>query len=132
MDSNDRISYRNSLPQVLIWDFSSSSEEDIPVKKIKIEPQPIQKEECKPESSESESKEYGPTFKNEVKPLAPKLLEQLGYVNRNARPPNSSKNEILPSLDMIKPNYNVMAEEKATKEQDKINQIKNLIKAKNK
>ena len=124
MNPNQRMAYRNSLPRVSIWDFSSSSDEDIPVKKQKVEekvnsPEPI----CE----EVSSKEYGPTIKHEIKDVNPKLLEHLGYVNRNNRPPSSKKNEILPSLDTKKIDLGPCFAEKKNREKEKISQIKQLL-----
>ena len=124
MNSNERIEYRKSLPKFSIWDFSSSSDDDIPTKKPKIQ---ISEAVPKLEKSESFQREYGPTLKHEVKEINKKLLESLGYVNRNNRPPSSKKNEILPSLDTKKPLVPPSTEDRRTKEQEKISQIKLLL-----
>ena len=127
MNLNQRISYRNSLPQVSIWGFSSSSDEEKPHKKPKIQEKQASPSPDPPPAAEIALKEYGPTLKHEIKPTNPKLLEQLGYVNRNSRPPSSKKNEILPSLDMQKPDISASIQERKLKEQHKILQISQLI-----
>ena len=66
-------------------------------------------------------------MKNDVKDINPKLLEHFGYVNRNNRPPSSKKNEILPTLDIKKPDLGPSLAERKNKEKEKIVQIKQLL-----
>jgi hypothetical protein len=129
MNPSQRIEYRKSLPQVSIWDFSSSSEEDVPKKKPKhseSESNPIQAD------IEPPIKEYGPTYKHEIKPINPKLLEHLGYVNRNNRPPSSKKNEIHATPDLKKHKILPSLEDRKNKETEKITQIKLMLEAQKK
>ena len=119
------IAYRSSLPRATIWEFSSSSDEEAPVKKQKIQespsPPPAEK------ILETKEKPYGPTLKQDIKAPSPKYLENLGYINRNIRPPNSKRNEILSSLDIKKPEIFPSVEERKEKERKKIDEFKSMI-----
>lgn len=129
MNANQRMAHRNTLPPVSIWDFSSSSDEDTPIKKPKLAEVA---EVLKSSPEQNFEKEYGPTLKHEVKEINPKLLEHLGYVNRNNRPPSSKRNEILPSLDIKKLDLGPCMLQKRSKEQEKIAQIKLLLESQRK
>ncbi|CAG9312000.1 unnamed protein product [Blepharisma stoltei] len=139
-----RLQQRKELTRISFWDLkdeSSDSEEDSePRKKSKpienaeplnnINEVPIEEQLEEPNVvvwGVDRSKEIRPTFREECKQVDPNILEKLGYVNRNCRPPSSKRKEILTSADDKKAGHSISIEEKKQKEKNKIQEIKNLL-----
>lgn len=129
MNLEERIKFRNSLQKCLIWDFSSSSEEDIPQKKPKITESQVADPEhsSSPSPSPFDPSEYRPSFPTDQKTVAPKLLEHLGYINRNSRPPFSRKNEILSTSVSKKSDFGSTLNSQHEKEQKKLENFKMML-----
>lgn len=128
MNLEERIQYRSSLPKQSIFDFSSSSDSEPELEKhCKILEPGI--EASSQVSSASGSPSYRATQRSEIHSLTPKLLSNLGYLNRNVRPPFSRKNEIIPSssTDSAKVDYSSILLSQQHKEQKKLENFKAML-----
>ena len=128
MNLEERIRYRNSLPKHSIFNFSSSSDSEPELQKHNKISEPAIELSSKV-SSPSGSPSYRATQRSEIQSLTPKLLSNLGYLNRNVRPPFSRKNEIIPSssTESIKVDYSSILLSQQHKEQKKLENFKAML-----
>lgn len=129
MNPEERLVVRNTLPKCPIWDFSSSSEEELPQKKPKLtdSPVPLAKASPSPSPPSFDPTEYRPSFPSDPRSATPKLLEHLGYINRNSRPPFSRKNEILTTSSLKKVDFTSSLQSQHEKEQKKLENFKLML-----